>query len=88
MVTVTAPVVAPVGTASTSCVAELLVNTLVVVPLKLTRMAPARLVPARVTLVPTAPLVGEMLVSTGKGTVKLLVLVAVPAVAVTLIGPV
>ena len=59
-------------------------------PLNRTAVAPLKFVPLIVTLVPTGPLVGVKLVIVGAlaVTVKLLVLVAVPAEVVTLIGPV
>ena len=52
-------------------------------------MAPVKFVPVIVTLVPTGPLVGAKLAMVGGFvTVKLLLLVAVPAGVVTLTGPV
>ena len=57
-------------------------------PLNATAVTPVNPVPVIVTDVPTGPLVGVKLVTTGDGmTVKLLALDAVP-VAVTEIGPV
>ena len=62
---------------------------LALVPLNATAVAPVKLVPLIVTLVPTAPLVGEKLVIAGPlVTVNALVLVAVPCGVVTLSGPV
>ena len=59
------------------------------IPLKVTAVAPVKLVPVMVTLTPTSPLVGLKLVIVGGGTtVKLLALVAVPADVVTASGPV
>ena len=60
------------------------------VPLKITAVAPVKLVPVMVTTVPTGPLVGvnELIVGGEVVTVKLLALVAAPAVVVTRIGPV
>ena len=57
---------------------------------KVTLVAPLRLFPLMVTEVPTGPLVGvnELIVGGDVVTVKLLALVAVPAVVLTLIGPV
>jgi hypothetical protein len=66
-------------------VAELTVKDAVVVP-SVTELAPAKLVPARVTLVPMEPLAGAKLESVGAGgavTVKLPELVAVPPGVVT-----
>ena len=57
--------------------------------MKVTAVAPVKLVPLIVTVVPTAPLVGVKLVIVGGGiTVKVLLLVAVPPGVVTLTGPV
>jgi hypothetical protein len=88
VVTLMVPVVAPVGTVALICVAELTVND-AVVPLNFTAVAPLKFAPVIVTLIPTAPLVGEKLVIDGAGmTVKLLALVPVPPAVVTLIVPV
>ena len=57
-------------------------------PLKATLVAPVKLVPLMVTLVPTGPLAGVKLVIVGGLiTVKLLALVAVPPGVVTVMGP-
>src|SRR2546430_7253028 len=62
---------------------------LALTPLKATAVAPVRLVPLMVTLVPAGPLVGAKLVIGGGGTtVEPAPLVAVPPGAVTLNGPV
>src|SRR5438309_12044377 len=60
--------------------------------LKVTELAPLKLVPLICTLVPTGPLAGvkSLIVGAGGGglvTVKLLVLLAVPPAVVTLMGP-
>jgi len=55
--------------------------------LNFTAVAPVKLVPLIVTLIPTAPLVGVKLAIAGT-IVKLLALVVVPAPVVTLSGPV
>ena len=55
--------------------------------MKVTEVAPVKLAPLMMTLVPTGPLAGEKLVIRG-ATVKLLALVAVPADVVTVIFPV
>ena len=55
--------------------------------MKLTAVAPVRLVPVIVTLLPTSPLVGVKLAIAGR-TAKLAALVAVPPAVVTLNGPV
>jgi hypothetical protein len=57
------------------------------VPLKVTFVAPVKLVPVMVTAVPSVPLVGEKEAIWGV-TMKLVELVAAPTVLVTLIGPV
>ena len=58
-------------------------------PLKATRVAPVKLVPLIVTLVPTGPLAGVKLVIVGGLiSVKLPALVAVPPGVVTLMVPV
>lgn len=54
-----------------------------------TEVAPFKAVPVRVTVAPTPPLAGEMLVIVGAATaVKLVELVAVPPTVVTLSFPV
>src|SRR5439155_23354990 len=79
---------APDGTVAVIAVAEFTVK-LALVPLNRTAVAPVKLVPLIVTLVPTGPLVGVKLVMVGGViTVKLLALLAVPPAVVTLIGPV
>src|SRR5439155_898416 len=61
---------------------------LALVPLNSTALAPVKLVPLIVTLVPTGPLAGVKLVTVGGlMTVKLLALLAVPSGVVTPIGP-
>src|SRR2546426_644309 len=88
VVTLSGPVVAPVGTIAWIAVAEVTVK-LALTLLKLTAVAPVRLVPLMVTLVPAGPLVGAKLVIVGGGTtVNAALLVAVPAGVVTLSGPV
>src|SRR5437773_604107 len=65
---------------------EFTVNELAEVPLNFTAVAPVKPEPLIVTLVPTAPLVGEKeLMLGGTVTVKLVALVAVPPGVVTLI---
>jgi len=62
---------------------------LALVPLNVTAVAPVKAVPVIVTLVPTGPLVGAMLVIVGGlSTVKLEALVAVPPGVLTRTGPV
>src|SRR5438093_2848064 len=89
VVTLIGPVVAPLGTVAVIWVLELEVM-VAATPLKVTLVAPVRLFPLMVTEVPTGPLVGvnELIVGGDVVTVKLLALVAVPAVVLTLIGPV
>lgn len=82
------PLVAPVGTIAfieVSDITEKVAATL----LNLTAVAPVKLMPEMLTLVPIALLVGEKLVRVGgKLTVKLLILVAAPTSVVILIVPV
>ena len=88
VVTLSGPVVAPAGTVAWIAVAEVTVK-LAPAVLKVTAVAPVKLVPLMVTLVPTGPLVGSKLVIVGGlTTVKALLLVAVPPGVVTLSGPV
>ena len=89
-VTITFPVVAPIGTGTTMLVALQLVG-IAAVPLKLTALVPCvlpKLVPLIVTGVPTGPEVGDRPVIAGIGlvvTAKLAALLARPAtVAITL----
>src|SRR5712691_810963 len=88
VVTLIGPVVAPAGTVAVMVVAEFTVK-LALVPLNSTTVAPVKLVPLMVTLVPTGPLVGVKLEIVGEllVTVKLTALLAVPPAVVTLIGP-
>jgi hypothetical protein len=92
VVTEMTPVVAPVGTDAVIEVAEATVYAVAATPLNFTAVAPARLVPAMVTTVPTPPDVGVKPVTVGRlvvvVTVKSDALVAVPAGLVTLIFPV
>ena len=89
VVTVIGPLPAPAGTVVLICVADTTVK-VALVPLNPTAVAPPRFVPVIVTAVPAAPLAGlkPVIVGAGPGTVKLLVLVAVPLGVVTVIGPV
>ncbi len=91
-VTVIGPVVAPLGTVTTSCVADADVGIAVGVPLNLTVLAllvELKFDPVIVTVVPIAPLVGVKLVMTGGVvTVKLVPLVPVNVPTVTVIVPV
>ena len=64
VVTVSAPVVALAGTNVVICVAELTVKD-AVTPLNATAVVPVKLLPAIVTVVPTTPLLGVMLVIAG-----------------------
>src|SRR5207247_2499415 len=87
VVTLIGPVVEPVGTVAVIVVAEATVK-LALAPLNSTALAPVKLVPLIVTLVPTGPLAGVKLVTVGGlMTVKLLALLAVPSGVVTPIGP-
>jgi hypothetical protein len=90
VVTLTGPVVAVAGTVAWMVVSEVTENVVAFTPLNVTAVAPVKLAPVIVTVVPLVPLVGEKLVIVGPGiiTVKLAALVAVPAAVVTLRGPV
>src|SRR5947208_929285 len=87
VVTLIGPLVAPAGTVVVIAVAELTVK-LALTLLNGTAVAPLKLVPLIVTLVPTGPLLGVKLeIVGGLMTVKLAALLAVPSEVVTLIGP-
>jgi len=89
VVTVTGPLVALAGTVALIWVSEATPN-VAAVPLNATAVAPVKPVPLIVTAVPGGPLdgVNPVIVGGGPVTVKLLLLVAVPLVVVTVIGPV
>jgi hypothetical protein len=88
LVTVMGPVVAPAGTVAVIWVLLLTVK-VAGTPLKRTLVVPVKFVPVMVTEVPTGPTVGEKSVMVGaKVTTKSVLLVAVPAGLVTLMGPV
>jgi hypothetical protein len=88
VVTPIGPVVALTGTAAWIVVAEFTVKP-ALTPLNVTAVAPMKLAPLTVTLVPTGPLAGVKLVIVGGLiTVKLPALVAVPPGVVTAMGPV
>ena len=67
VVTVTLPVLAPAGTVAVICVPAFTVNA-AAAPLKLTVVAPVKLVPVSTTLVPAVPLVGLRLLIVGPAT--------------------
>jgi len=85
VVTLMGPVVAFAGTVAVICVLLFTVK-VAEAPLNLTAVAPVKVVPVTVTLVPGAPLVGENVVILGD-TEKLAALVVLPAGVVTLILP-
>jgi hypothetical protein len=87
VVTATLPVTAPAGTIAVICVAEFTVKLLAARPPKVTFVAPVKLVPVIVTVVPTVPLVGVKLLIPGL-TLKFEALVAVPPAFTTETGPV
>jgi hypothetical protein len=68
VITLTGPVVAPVGTVVVICVSEFTVK-MAAVPLKLTEVARVRPVPVTVTEVPVGPLVGLSPLMVGAGAV-------------------
>src|SRR5437667_2724707 len=88
VVTLSGPLVAPLGTVAAIEVDEFS-EKLALAPLNVTAVAPVKVVPLIVTLVPTGPPVGVKLVIVGAlaVTVKLLALVAVPPEVLTLSGP-
>jgi hypothetical protein len=90
VVTRTRPLVAPCGTENAICVGDFTLNA-ARVPLSETAVAPEKPDPFSVMVVPTGPLVGvkELIVGAAGAvtTVKLVVLVAVPAGVVMLMGP-
>jgi hypothetical protein len=89
MMTLIGPLVAPEGTAAVIEVLEVTVRVPAAFPLNLTVARPSRKpVPVIVTDVPAVPLAGEKLVTVTSGdTLKLRVLLPLPASVVTEIGP-
>jgi hypothetical protein len=88
LVTVMGPVVAPAGTVAVICVLLLTVK-VAATPLKRTSVVPVKFVPVMMTEAPMRPEVGEKLAMVGgRMTTKLVLLVAVPAGLVTVMGPV
>ena len=89
LVTVIAPVVAPGGTTAVRVVSEVAMKVEAEIPLNLTAVVPVNPVPAKVKVVPIAPMAGEKVVIAGSAkTVKLLELIPVPTGLVTEILPV
>lgn len=91
VVTLTLPVVAPVGTFTVILVSLFTVKVEVLVVLKVTKFAPVKLLPVIVTAVPTAPCVGLKLLTTGGSGADVVTVngaVAVPAGVVTVTLPV
>src|SRR5438552_5998483 len=87
VVTLSVPEVAPGGTVARMVVSEVTVK-VALVPLNATALAPVKLVPLMVTLVPTGPLVGEKLaIVGGLTTVNEQTLVAEPPADVALSVP-
>ena len=88
VVTLSFPVVTPVGATAVMVVALVTEKLLADVPLNLTAVAPVKAVPVRVTVVPTVPLLGVKPEMVGAATtVKLDELVTVPPAVVTLSFP-
>jgi hypothetical protein len=69
VVTATRPEVAPAGTTNVSLVASATVKPPTATPFSVSALAPVRLVPVTVTLVPTRPWAGAKLTSVGAGVV-------------------
>lgn len=67
VVTVISPELAPVGTTKVSVVASTTVKLPTLAPFSVTALAPVRLVPVTVTVVPTRPLLGVKLTKVGAG---------------------
>jgi hypothetical protein len=93
VLTVFTPVLAPFGTVALIDVSEATANVVAVTPLNVTLLAPVKCVPVIDTVVPIGPLVGvnDEIVGAAGGvvvTVKAVVLVPVPPLVVTAIGPV
>ncbi|MCX6915689.1 MAG: hypothetical protein NT167_22030 [Verrucomicrobia bacterium] len=89
VVTRSGPVVTPAAAVAIIWLAELTLKDAAFKALKVTAVAPLKLVPLMVTTVPALPLAGVKLVMVGTvTTVKLPALWAVPLAVVTLIGPV
>jgi hypothetical protein len=86
LVTLSTPLLAPLGTVAFSVVEDTYVTVLAAVPLKLTVELFVKPTPVIVTTFPTAPLVGVKLATDNVGLNRLL-LVAVPAGVVTEISP-
>ena len=87
VVTAILPVTAPEGTVAVICVAEFTLKLVAATPPNVTLLAPVKLVPVIVTVVPTAPLIGVKLLIPGL-TLKFELLVAVPPAFTTETGPV
>jgi len=92
VVTLTGPVLAPIGTLTVMLLSLFTVKLVVLVVLKVTEFAPVKLLPEIVTGVPIAPCVGEKLETIGGGgnvpvTVKPAELTPVPLGLVTAMRP-
>jgi hypothetical protein len=86
LVTKIEPLVAPLGTTAVNCVSDMTWNDPAAAPLNVTCVAPVKLIPVTVTLVPTDPLLGVKELTCGCP-VKVLPDEPLPDVFVTLIGP-
>ena len=87
VLTATFPVIAPVSTVAVICVPELTVKVVAFTPPNDTCVAPIKPEPVIVTCMPTGPLLGVKLLTTGV-IWYLLLLVSVPAGVVTVTYPV
>lgn len=87
-VMVIGPLCAVHGTTAVTCVSETMSHAAAAVPLNDTAVAPVKLVPVIVTVVPAGPLLGEKeLIVGGTSTPKIPADVPLPAAFVTIIGP-
>ncbi len=83
MVTVITPDEVPLATTAAILVELIMVKDAAAVPPKLTAVAPVKLVPVIITVVPVVPVAGEKAVTVGANTVKITEEVTVPPGVVT-----
>jgi hypothetical protein len=87
VVTLTGPLVAPVGTVSVNCESDTTVNS-AATPFTVTAVAPMKCAPETVTTAPAVPVVGERAEKDGRASTVKVPAVAVPVEVVTEIAPV